>query len=98
MSWLDDNLKLAKGLAEVVVTFSAVVVDEYCKGSMPLVREPAAGGVVWCRLPGGLEHSGIWLGDGRIAHMTAEGEIEPAYPHEFIWNPALADIYVACWG
>ena len=39
---------------------------------------------VCCNLFGFWEHSGIYLGNGKIAHLTGDGDIEAVYPEEFV--------------
>ena len=43
-----------------------------------------AGTPVCCDLFGFWEHSGIYLGNGKIAHLTGDGDIEAVYPEEFV--------------
>lgn len=43
-----------------------------------------AGTPVCCNLFGFWEHSGIYLGNGKIAHLTGDGDIEAVYPEEFV--------------
>ena len=39
--------------------------------------EPVVGSVVYCRLLGGIaEHSGIYVGDGKIVHLNSNGYIQ----------------------
>ncbi|ELT0935742.1 hypothetical protein R7Y08_004580 [Enterobacter roggenkampii] len=40
------------------------------------VDEPATGGIVWCELAGGYAtHSGIYIGNNRIVHLSGDGEV-----------------------
>lgn len=60
---------------------------------------PVPGSVVYCKLLTA-HHSGIYLGDGRIAHLNGDGMIESVDAGEFInrldgFNTAM-QIYVAC--
>ncbi len=64
-----------------------------------MVREPAVGGVVYCDLAFGMaEHSGIYMGQGQIAHLNRHGEIEVVDPEEFIDGTTAMSIYTACCG
>lgn len=61
---------------------------------------PTRGCVVYCDLAMAAEHSGIYVGDGRIVHLDGSGKIEMVSAEEFIGrlgglNPALS-IYVSC--
>ncbi|MBO4633514.1 MAG: hypothetical protein J5858_16480 [Lentisphaeria bacterium] len=65
-------------------------------GDMRFLRP---GTPVCCNLFGFWEHSGIYLGDGQIAHVTGDGEIESVYPEEFvqrIGNDATEPMLYAC--
>jgi len=65
------------------------------------------GDVVYCNLMGGWEHSGIYVGQGKIVHLVNEinqygkmGRIIKSGVDEFLtrcngWNPAWT-VYVAC--
>lgn len=63
--------------------------------------EPKPGCVVYCDLAlGYAEHSGIYVGDGEIVHLSGDGEIEQVGAREFLarldgFNPAIS-IYVSC--
>ncbi|GAB6427684.1 hypothetical protein bcgnr5378_07040 [Bacillus cereus] len=45
-------------------------------------QEPAVGSMVYCML-GPVEHSGIYIGQGYIAHLNGNGEIEVVSPKRF---------------
>jgi hypothetical protein len=61
---------------------------------------PVPGSVVYCDLALCLEHSGIYLGHGKIAHLDGSGAIESVSPEQFLGrlggaNPART-IYISC--
>lgn len=61
---------------------------------------PAVGSVLVCDLTPFADHSGIYVGDGKIAHRSGNGYIEIVYPGQFLsridgFNNAIS-IYVAC--
>lgn len=63
---------------------------------------PIAGNILYCDLALYVEHSGIYLGIGEIAHLDGTGAIEIVSPKAFCgrlggWNNALS-IYVSCSG
>lgn len=63
------------------------------------VKEPAIGSVVYCDLVAGTsEHSGIYLGNGKIMHLNGKGWIQAVSPDEFIENTTALSIYVGCRG
>ena len=62
--------------------------------------KPRVGSVLCCRLAGAFEHSGVYVGRGRIIHRDGDGFLASVTPGEFIdrlegLNPALY-VYVAC--
>ena len=64
--------------------------------------EPSPGTPVYCNLAIAVEHTGIYVGDGEIAHLNGDGEIELVSPEEFVarldgLNPAIS-VYCACRG
>lgn len=66
---------------------------------IPFSVNPVPGSVVYCKLLTA-HHSGVYLGDGRIAHLDGDGSIQSVTPRVFIdrlngWNTGLL-IYVSC--
>jgi len=62
---------------------------------------PVPGSVLYCDLWVAVEHSGIYLGDGRIANVVvdglAESTVRPSSPHSFTSKSTLGrKIYVSC--
>ena len=47
-------------------------------------QEPAIGSVLYCNLALALEHTGIYVGDGKIVHLNGNGIIESVSFEEFI--------------
>ena len=71
-----------------------------------VIREcvsPVLGSVVYCELAfGNAEHSGVFIGNNKIAHLDGDGCIEIVSPTKFLgrlggWNSAIS-IYVSCNG
>jgi hypothetical protein len=63
------------------------------------VSEPAIGAVVYCDLAlGHAEHSGIYIGDGLIAHLNKFGFVEAVGRKEFIAGTPAISIYTSCFG
>ncbi|GHS94371.1 hypothetical protein AGMMS50276_06870 [Synergistales bacterium] len=63
---------------------------------------PVEGSIVCCDLGVALEHSGVYIGSGKIAHRDGDGYLAIVTPREFIdrlngWNNAIS-IYVSCRG
>lgn len=80
--------------------------DKHARGWNEVNRKahvrPIPGSVVCCRLAGVLDHSGIFVGDGRIVHRDGDGHIRLVTPKTFLarlngLNPAR-HIFVACHG
>jgi hypothetical protein len=74
------------------------IVDNYVRDTV----YPAEGSVVYCDLAGVVEHSGVYVGGGRIVHLDGSGTIEVVSAEQFIrrqggLNPAIT-IYVSCRG
>ena len=77
------------------------------KGRSPLMFVlddvvPSEGSIVCCMLAGVLDHSGVYVGNGRIIHRDGGGYIDEVSPREFLerlegWNAAVT-IFVACKG
>lgn len=62
--------------------------------------KPVVGSVVYCDLALVAEHSGIYVGKGKIAHLDGSGKIELVTARQFLkrlggFNPAMS-IYVSC--
>lgn len=47
-------------------------------------QEPAIGSVLYCNLAVALEHTGIYVGDGKIVHLNGNGIIESVSFEEFV--------------
>lgn len=62
---------------------------------------PVAGSVLYCDLWVAVEHSGIYVGDGKISNIVvdglAESEVQLSSPHSFTSKSTLGrKIYVSC--
>ncbi|HLO75353.1 MAG TPA: lecithin retinol acyltransferase family protein [Magnetospirillum sp.] len=64
------------------------VVDTVC---------PTEGTPIYCTLYG-FEHSGIYIGNGRVVHLRGSGNIEETDLSGFIENSNAVTIYAACAG
>ena len=65
-----------------------------------LKGEPCPGTPVYCKLAVVAEHTGIYVGDGKIVHLNGDGEIEIVSPREFVsrldgLNPAVSIYFAA---
>ena len=74
------------------------IIDNYVRSNV----EPVPGSVVYCDLACTVEHSGIYVGDGKIAHLNGDGAVELVTRDVFMarlggLNPALS-VYVSCAG
>lgn len=62
--------------------------------------KPVKGSIIYCDLAMLAEHSGVYLGGGKIAHLDGSGRVEIVTTKTFLkrlggWNPAMS-IYVSC--
>lgn len=84
-------------LQKLVIGAATSAIDNFVRDKV----SPIPGSVVYCDLAGGYaEHSGIYIGDGLIAHLDGDGRIESTNARKFLGrlgglNPALS-IYVSC--
>lgn len=61
--------------------------------------EPVPGSVVYCDLGAGfIEHSGIYIGNGRIVALERDGRIIDRTPEGFMKGTPAFGIYVSCSG
>lgn len=59
--------------------------------------QPVPGSVVYTDLAFGYaEHSGIYVGDGRIVELNSKGDISVVTPRDFISGGSGVSIYVSC--
>ncbi|HBC0006771.1 hypothetical protein HJ088_18705 [Vibrio parahaemolyticus] len=60
-------------------------------------NHPIRGSIVYCDLAFGYaEHSGVYVGDGRIIHRNGKGLIEAVSIHQFLADTTALSIYVSC--
>lgn len=58
---------------------------------------PTIGSILYCDLAFGyMEHSGIYIGNNEIAHLSGKGNIEVVSPKLFINGGTACHIYVSC--
>ena len=58
---------------------------------------PEVGSVVYCDLAFGyMDHSGIYIGNNEIVHLSGNGDIEVVSPKQFIDGGTACSIYVSC--
>lgn len=74
------------------------MIDNYLREKV----KPRVGSVVYCDLAVVAEHSGIYVGKGKVAHLDGSGRIEIVTARQFLnrlggLNPAVS-IYVSCDG
>lgn len=72
------------------------IADNYFKETV----YPVKGSIIYCDLALIAEHSGIYVGDGNVAHLDGSGNIEIVTQKNFLsrlggLNPAMS-IYVSC--
>jgi len=93
-----------KGWGTVAAAVAGVAVAEVGKEILnDCIEEsvtPTYGSIVYCRLAGAVEHSGIYIGGNRIVHLNGDGHVISSTPDEFTerlggLNPH-SDIYVSC--
>lgn len=61
------------------------------------IETPRLGSIVYCDLLFGYaEHSGVYVGNGRIAQLSGKGNVEAVSPKKFIGNTTAISIYVSC--
>ncbi|MFW1364841.1 lecithin retinol acyltransferase family protein [Vibrio parahaemolyticus] len=60
-------------------------------------NHPVRGSIVFCDLAlGYAEHSGVYVGNGRIIHRNGKGLIEAVTIHQFLADTTALSIYVSC--
>lgn len=58
---------------------------------------PKIGSILYCDLAFGyMDHSGIYIGNNQIVHLSGDGNIEIVSPKEFIDGGTACSIYVSC--
>ncbi|MEZ8796719.1 hypothetical protein OAA_01955 [Vibrio cyclitrophicus 1F175] len=58
---------------------------------------PVRGSIVYCDLAFGYaEHSGVYVGNGRIIHRNGKGLIEAASIRQFLADTSAITIYISC--
>lgn len=89
--------RVATAAAPVVLaSVTKSVIDNHIRKKVT----PVMGSVLYCDLALVAEHSGIYVGQGKIAHLDGSGEIEIVTARQFLkrlggLNPA-SSIYVSC--
>ena len=87
---------LSYSLRKIAVNAFESIVDNAIKDT---VREPAIGGAVYCDLAlGHAEHSGIYIGNGLIAHLNRFGTVEAVDRAKFLEGTTAISIYTSCIG
>lgn len=92
-------------IAATVATVGTIALEQLTQMAKDAVRDkvkPIKGSIVKCDLAVGLDHSGVYVGDERIAHRDGGGHIELVSPKDFVSrlggrNPT-SKIYVSCCG
>ncbi|MEZ9648983.1 lecithin retinol acyltransferase family protein [Vibrio lentus] len=60
-------------------------------------NSPVRGSIVYCDLAfGTAEHSGVYVGNGRIIHRNGNGLIEDVSVNQFLADTTAISIYVSC--
>lgn len=81
--------------AWTVFNYAQAAVDRLCRDKV----EPIRGSILYCDYRMGLaEHTGVYVGDGRIVNMSGHGLIERTTPRGFVEGKTalLGNIYVSC--
>lgn len=87
---------LAYSVRKIAFNAFESVVDNAIKET---IREPAIGGAVYCDLAlGHAEHSGIYIGNGLIAHLNRFGTVETVDRAKFLEGTPAFSIYTSCVG
>ncbi|GHB13056.1 lecithin retinol acyltransferase family protein [Salinicola rhizosphaerae] len=77
-----------------IVSLLEFVVDS-CRTEV----KPVIGSVVYCDLHyGWAEHSGIYVGNGKIVHLNGKGRVEAVTAKQFLKGKSGYNIYVSCKG
>lgn len=59
--------------------------------------KPVIGSIVYCDLRfGWMEHSGVYVGKGKIVHLNGKGIVEAVTAKQFLAGKTGYNIYVAC--
>ncbi|MBP7547297.1 MAG: lecithin retinol acyltransferase family protein [Corallincola sp.] len=96
---------LLSGTGLIAGSLVRSLVSETRAKSRATTRAPAVGAVVYCDLAFGYaEHSGVYVGQGLIAHLNRHGQIELVSPQAFvsgtpaqvIWYSAAGSRSVGC--
>ncbi|WP_429186730.1 lecithin retinol acyltransferase family protein [Aeromonas veronii] len=59
--------------------------------------EPEIGSILYCDLAFGyMDHSGVYIGNNEIVHLSGKGNIEVVSPKQFIDGGSACSIYVSC--
>ena len=60
-------------------------------------NSPIRGSIVYCDLAFGYaEHSGVYVGNGRIIHRNGKGLIEAVSVNQFLADTTAISIYISC--
>ena len=60
-------------------------------------NSPVRGSIVYCDLAfGTAEHSGVYVGNGRIIHRNGNGLIEDVSVNQFLADTTAISIYISC--
>lgn len=60
--------------------------------------QPTIGSILYCDLAFGyMDHSGVYVGNNEIIHLSRNGHIESVTPKEFISGGTACSIYVSCY-
>ncbi|WP_210766253.1 lecithin retinol acyltransferase family protein [Salinicola sp. MIT1003] len=72
---------------------------EFCVDSCRNQVKPVAGSIVYCDLHfGWMEHSGVYIGKGKIVHLNGKGVVEAVTAKQFLAGKTGYNIYVSCKG
>lgn len=94
-----DPVKIA---TETVVEAGGIITNIARESTTALSQEvfPKRGSIVHCKLTGGVEHSGIYVGEGKIVELNGDGDIRKVNYNVFLygdsWVRSGIRVYIAC--
>jgi hypothetical protein len=97
-----DTASEVAGLAVTVARLPISPLYNVAEGIVDACRDqvqPEIGSVLYCDLAlGYMDHSGIYIGNNEIVHLSGKGHIEIVSPKQFINGTTACSIYVSCRG
>ena len=80
-----SNGKLAKDIIKIALAYkSKEWIEKTVDAFLIHSQVPAVGSVLYCNLAFAFEHTGIYVGEGKVVHLNGEGLIEKVTLREFV--------------